>query len=121
MGIILITSYSPCWRVRNSHPKVTGVKHHHPAWNKCNPPLFTGNIYSHPGVSIYYPSPGGEDPCRPNGVNGKKETYFGPIRRKPRNYTLNLLVTYAIFTSLNVNKKHVITPDVNSQVATKSV
>lgn len=112
MGIILITSYSPCWRVRNSHLKVTGVKHYHPAWNKCDPPLLTGNIYSHPR---------GEDPCRPNGVNGKKETYFGPIRGKPKNYTLNLLVTYAIFTSLNVNKKHVITPDVNSQVATKSV
>lgn len=40
-----------------------------------------------------------------NRVNGRKETYFGTIGEKQRNHTLNLLVTYAIFMSLNRNKK----------------
>lgn len=56
----------------------------------------------------------------PNGVNSKKEIYFGPIKGNPEITFINLIVTCASFIFPDMNKTHVITPAVDSVVAPES-
>lgn len=97
---------------RVSHPRVMGMN----TTTQHGAEEIQGSL-----LVIYTQSLRKETNTRPNRVNSRKEISFGSITGKPRNYTHNLTVTYAIFISLDVNKKHVITPAVDSDVATKPV